>query len=75
MVDKNKLTGQWQATHFYESGQTVNTPLDSVKLVIQPDGGYSFHSIGFYEEKGRFDVSGAHLILQDTTKGGTRKRR
>ncbi|MCC7244047.1 MAG: hypothetical protein IT269_00090 [Saprospiraceae bacterium] len=74
-ADRQLLTGNWQATGFYEAGQTVNTPLDSVKMTFNTDGSYTFRSIGFYQEKGRFDVSGAYLMLTDTSHGGSKKRR
>lgn len=61
------LPGRWRAVAFYEKGQALTTPLDSVRLVFSPDGQYEFRSVGFYREQGPFRLSGSHLFLTDTT--------
>lgn len=65
--DVQHLPGQWRAVAFYEKGQALGTPLDSVRLVFSPDGHYEFRSVGFYRERGPFRVFGNHLFLTDTT--------
>ena len=66
-IQEKDIAGQWQATAFYENGQTLTVPLDSVKLVLTPEGGYAFSSLGFYRESGTYRVSIRYLFLTDTT--------
>lgn len=66
-LDVNRLAGQWRAIAFYEQGQSLTAPLDSVALTFSGDGYYEFRSAGFYRENGPFRVSGQHLFLTDTT--------
>ena len=66
-LDTNLLNGKWKAVAFYESGQSLAAPLDSVALVFSQAGQYEFRSVGFYRETGPFRVSGTHLFLTDTT--------
>lgn len=66
-LDVNLLTGHWRAVAFYEKGQSLDAPLDSVALLFTGAGQYEFHSTGFYRERGPFRVSGEHLFLTDTT--------
>jgi hypothetical protein len=61
------VAGDWKAVAFYENGQTVQTPLDSVGLLLTPDGRYRFQSIGYYREAGRYRCSLHYLFLEDTT--------
>ena len=66
-IDQNKLIGSWQAVAYFETGQTINTPLDAVRISFSLSGDYNFKSIGFYEEKGQYRVAGKYLFLLDTT--------
>ena len=66
-VDKRQLEGAWRAVAFYENGQKVITPLDSVSLHFSPVGTYVFRSMGHYYEAGYFKTSLRYIILQDTT--------
>ena len=66
-LDVERLTGKWHAVAFYESGQSLAAPLDSVALAFTGEGQYVFRSTGYYREQGPFRVSGAHLYLTDTT--------
>ena len=66
-VRKEKLAGTWQAVAYYEAGQSIQTPLEEVQLSFSPAGDYSFKSIGYYEEKGAYRVTGRFLFLTDTT--------
>jgi hypothetical protein len=66
-VDDGAMVGKWQATHFYENQQSVNVPLEEVKLVFEPNHRYFFQTIGQYSEGGRWRCSGKYLILSDTT--------
>ncbi|HRI60821.1 MAG TPA: hypothetical protein PK228_13880 [Saprospiraceae bacterium] len=66
-LDIDLLTGQWHAVAFYEKGQSLDAPLDSVALVFSGEGQYEFRSMGLYRERGPFRVSGTHLFLTDTT--------
>ena len=66
-LDPNKLAGSWQASAYFENGQTLTTPLDSVRISFSPSGDYDFHSIGYYQENGRYRLSGNFLFLSDTT--------
>ena len=67
MLDKENLTGTWQAVAFYEGGHDVRTRLDSVSLLLRPDGGYAFNSQGQYRESGTYRTSAAFLFLTDTS--------
>lgn len=66
-VQEKDLAGSWQATAFYENGQSVASKLDSVALWLTPQGGYAFRSQGFYREAGSYRVSAKYLFLTDTT--------
>lgn len=66
-VDKAKLSGRWQATAFYENGQSLNVPLDSVRLELTQENRYDFQSLGFYRESGPYSISERYLFLTDTT--------
>jgi hypothetical protein len=66
-LDTDQLNGSWKAVAFYESGQSLGAPLDSVALVFSQAGQYEFRSVGFYRETGPFRISGTHLFLTDTT--------
>lgn len=66
-VDKSNLIGSWQAVAYYETGQTVDTPLDAVQLSFSSAGDYSFRSIGFYEERGQYRLAGNYLHIKDST--------
>lgn len=73
-IDQNKLYGTWQAAAYFEMGQTVDTPLDAVRINFSPSGDYQFKSIGFYEEKGQYRVAGKYLFLLDTTTAAAKER-
>lgn len=73
-VDQHKLSGTWQAVAYFEAGQSVNTPLEAVRLSFADNGGYIFHSIGFYEEAGQYRVAGKYLFLRDTTEPNAAER-
>jgi hypothetical protein len=64
-VDEQSLTGTWKAAAFYENGQAANTALDSVKLVLNADHQYEFHSQGFYKEMGTWKSSVNYLFFTD----------
>lgn len=66
-LDVRQLTGRWRAVAFYENGQSLATPLDSVALVFGENGRYEFRSVGFYREAGPFRLDGKLLFLNDTT--------
>ena len=66
-IDGTVLPGRWQAVAFYEKGQSMPVPLDSVALIFSGDGQYEFRSAGFYRERGPFRISGTNLFLTDTT--------
>jgi hypothetical protein len=66
-IDDQTLAGTWKATAFYENGNTANTAIDSVLLVINPNMRYEFHSQGFYKEAGRWKTSINYLFFTDTT--------
>lgn len=66
-LDITRLHGSWKAVAYYQNGQSLEAPLDSVGLVFAPTGQYEFRTIGFYREKGPFRVSGTRLFLIDTT--------
>jgi len=65
--DPALVPGTWKAAAFFEDHKRVKTPLDSVALVLSPEGGYSFSSIGYYRESGPYRLSGTYLHLTDTT--------
>lgn len=66
-VDPKMLVGNWQAVDYFEMGQSINTPLDSVQLSFSNTGNYTFRSIGLYEEEGQYRVGGKYLFLRDMT--------
>ncbi len=66
-LDVRQLNGIWKPVAFYENGQTLAAPLDSVALVFAENGQYEFRSIGFYREAGPFRLDGKLLFLTDTT--------
>ena len=67
-LQEKDVAGVWQAVSYFENGKSVSTPLDSVKLILKPDGGYEFYSQGQYYESGPFRVSARFLFLTDTTR-------
>lgn len=73
-LDTSLLNGHWVPVAFFEDGQSLTAPLDSVALVFQENGVYQFRSIGFYRESGPFRVAGKHLFLTDTTEPPPRER-
>ena len=73
-LDYRDVAGDWKAVAFYENGQTVQTPLDSVGLLLTPGGRYRFQSIGYYREAGRYRCSLRYLFLEDTTTSPTQER-
>jgi len=67
-LNVNQLSGKWQAVGFYEGGQSLTVPLDSVSLSLEPSAGrYRFRSMGHYDESGPLRVEGKLLFLTDTT--------
>jgi hypothetical protein len=67
-LNTNQLSGKWQAVGFYQEGQSLPVPLDSVSLSLEPSTGrYRFRSMGYYDESGPLRVEGKHLFLSDTT--------
>lgn len=66
-VENNQLIGAWQAVAFYEMGQQIHTPLDSVRLSFSPTGSYRFNSLGLYAEEGSYRLAGRYLFMRDTT--------
>ncbi|HMX40708.1 MAG TPA: hypothetical protein PKD78_10285 [Saprospiraceae bacterium] len=67
-LNVNHLTGSWRAIGFYEEGHSIDTPLDSVLLWLEPgQQRYRFRSIGYYHEAGRLRVQDQLLYLTDTT--------
>jgi hypothetical protein len=74
-IDPKKLEGNWQATAFYQDGQSVSVPLDSVGLSFGADGSYTFRTIGFFRESGTFQTSGKYLILQANMLASTPDKR
>jgi hypothetical protein len=66
-LHESKLAGNWRAAAFYEQGQTVQVPLDSIRLVFGPDHRYHFRSIGQYSEAGPYRLAWRYLTLCDTT--------
>jgi hypothetical protein len=73
-VDEQKLLGHWQATAFFEAGQSLATPLDSVRLSFAAGHRYEFRSVGFYHESGHFRSAGKLLFLTDTTAAAPQAR-
>ena len=65
--DPKLLEGPWHVTGYYQDGQNVAAPLDSVRLVFHANKTYEFHSIGFYHESGTYRTSGSYLFLMDST--------
>jgi hypothetical protein len=68
-VDNEALLGNWQAVQFYEDRQSVQIPLDDVKMAFygQPKPYYTFQTLGQYYEAGSWKCSGTYLMLTDTT--------
>lgn len=73
-LDYGDVAGNWKAVAFFENGQSVQTPLDSVGLLLTPDGRYRFQSIGYYREAGRYRCSLRYLFLEDTTISPSQER-
>jgi hypothetical protein len=65
--DPVHVPGNWKAVAFFEDRQRVQMPLDSVALLLTPEGSYVFRSIGYYRESGPYRLAGAYLYLTDTT--------
>ncbi len=72
--DARLLEGRWRLTGYYQDGQALSVPLDSVGLVLHPNQEYEFRSIGFYREKGAFRCSSSYLFLRDSTKNDAQER-
>lgn len=72
--DARLLEGSWRLTGFYQDGQALSVPLDSVGLIIHPNQAYEFRSIGFYREKGAFRTSSSYLFLRDSTRTNPQER-
>jgi len=67
-LNVNTLQGKWQAVGFFQDGQSLSAPLDSVSLVLSPkDNQYTFHTLGHYREAGALKLVGKYLFLTDTT--------
>jgi hypothetical protein len=67
-LNVKQLEGNWQATAFYQEGQSSFVALDSVALVLAlAKQQYEFRSIGRYRELGPLRVEGKYLFLTDTT--------
>jgi hypothetical protein len=73
-VDEQQLCGKWQATAFYENGQSTKIPLDSIQLILYPDHRYHFKTLGFYSESGNWRASMNYIILTDTTSASINER-
>ncbi len=73
-IDESHLTGHWQAVSFYEQGQTVVFPLDSIRLAFAPDNHYHFQSVGQYREAGPYRLLWRYLSLRDTTANPPQER-
>jgi hypothetical protein len=73
-LDVKQLIGHWQAVAFFENGQSLAAPLDSVALTFAENGYYEFRSIGFYREAGPFRLDGKLLFLNDTTQKPAKER-
>ncbi len=72
--DARLLEGAWRLTGYYQDGQTIPVPLDSVGLVLHPNRIYEFRSIGLYREKGAFRTSSSYLFLRDSTRNEAEER-
>ncbi|MCC6282269.1 MAG: hypothetical protein IT262_16820 [Saprospiraceae bacterium] len=72
--DARLLEGSWRLTGYYQDGQALAVPLDSVGLVLHPNQVYEFRSIGFYREKGAFRTSSNYLFLRDSTSAAMQER-
>jgi len=66
-LDVGLLYGHWQASAFYENGQTAKAQTEAVSLEFSADGRYLFRSSAYYSEAGTFRESGNFLYLTDTT--------
>ena len=66
-LDVGLLFGHWQASAFYENGQTARAQTEVVSLEFSADGRYQFRSSAHYSEAGTFRESGHVLYLTDTT--------
>ncbi len=66
-LDSKQLKGRWRAVALYQTGQSVDVPMDSVRLIFSDNDQYAFRSAGFYNESGPFRASGYYLFLTDTT--------
>lgn len=66
-LDVSMLAGRWKAIAFYENGQSLHAPLDSVALLFHNNMHYEFRTVGFYREAGPFRIADTHLFLSDTT--------
>lgn len=72
--DARLLEGAWRLTGYYQDGQAIPVPLDSVGLVLHPNQVYEFRSIGLYREKGAFRISSSYLFLQDSSRHDAEER-
>ena len=74
-LDMGLLCGHWQASAFYENGQTAPAETAQVSLDFTPDGRYVFRSSAHYSEAGQFRESGHFLYLTDTTATPSKTRK
>jgi hypothetical protein len=65
-LNHDQLKGHWQATAFYQNGQSVQVPLDQIRLDLEADRHYSFRTIGHYSEAGYWRSSLQYVFLTDT---------
>lgn len=72
--DARLLEGTWRLSGYYQDGQAIAIPLDSVGLVLHPNQIYEFRSIGYYREKGAFRTSSSYLFLRDSTRTDAQER-
>ncbi len=69
-VDESLLIGRWRATGYFENGQSIPVPLDSVLLEFTNENRYQFQTIGQYHEAGTYRTDLKYLFLKDSTKEG-----
>ena len=72
--DARLLEGSWRLAGYYQDGQALSVPFDSVGLVLHPNQIYEFRSIGLYREKGAFRTSSSYLFLRDSTRTDAEER-
>lgn len=74
-LDVGLLYGHWQASAFYENGQTAKAQTEAVSLEFSSYGRYQFRSSAHYSEAGIFRESGHFLYLTDTTAAPSKVRK